>query len=278
VIFFVDVANGNDSNIGSANNPFKTITHARSVAVSGNEIRVAQGTYDAASGETLPITVKNAVKLKGGYNSDFSQRDYETFVTTLNGGNASQVVSFSGVGNQTELSGFVITAGQALNGGGISCESSSPTITNCTITGNTSDNYGGGIYCEYSSPAITNCTITGNTANIDGGGIFCESSPTITYCDFYGNSPDNAFKFGTGSGGISDFPAWGWDGTGCISEDPLFVNSGVGNYHIQAGSPCINTGDPGYGGYLLDGNWETQEGVFDTEIVDMGFHYPYIEV
>lgn len=80
-------------------------------------------------------------------------------------------------------------------GGGIYCYGSTdPAITNCTISGNS----GGGIGCYGSSsvrapvPSITGCTISGNTAS-SGGGIFCSyyASPTITNCDISGNTAAN---------------------------------------------------------------------------------------
>ncbi len=36
----------------------------------------------------------------------------------------------------------------------------------------------------------------------------------------------------------------GYTGVGNIDADPLFVDAATGNYHLQAGSPCINTGHP----------------------------------
>ena len=77
----------------------------------------------------------------------------------------------------------IITDNETMgNGGGISCESSSsPSIINCLITGNKTKGNGGGIWCDSSSPNITNCTLTGNSATGNGGGIFCgaSSSPII---------------------------------------------------------------------------------------------------
>ncbi|MFC1888793.1 MopE-related protein, partial [Thermodesulfobacteriota bacterium] len=58
--------------------------------------------------------------------------------------------------------------------GGIDCvNSSSPTIRNSTIIGNLTVNAGGGIFCDYSFPSITNCIIAKNSA-IAGGGIFAQ--------------------------------------------------------------------------------------------------------
>jgi len=129
-------------------------------------------------------------------------------------------------------------------GGGIACnENSSPTIKNCTISGNLTYQDGGGIYCGASSnPLITNSTIVGNeTEEADVAGIACfgGSAPIITYSDIQG----------------------GWPGEGNIDADPLFVNPNNGDYHLKsrAGrwdpnlgswtlddvtSPCIDTGDP----------------------------------
>jgi len=173
------------------------------------------------------------------------------------------------------ITNCTITGNLAAYGGGISCNnSSSPAITNCTITGNTvTTAVGGGIYCfYYSSPVITNCTITGNNADW-GGGISCNnsSSPVITNCTITGNSADyngggfycvdysfpmvkNSILWGdTAPEGkeiahdenstitftYSDVEG-GWPGTGNINADPLFV--GGGDYHLTAGSPCIDTG------------------------------------
>ncbi len=35
-----------------------------------------------------------------------------------------------------------------------------------------------------------------------------------------------------------------WFGTGCIEDDPLFLDPENHDYHLTFGSPCINTGDP----------------------------------
>ena len=88
-----------------------------------------------------------------------------------------------------------------INGGGIWCYSgSSPTLSNCTISKNTSHWDGGGLCCvENSSPALSNCTISENSVRYPGcatsrgflgGGVYCEksSSPTLTYCTISGNS------------------------------------------------------------------------------------------
>ncbi len=95
----------------------------------------------------------------------------------------------SGEDGNSVLDGLTITNGNKREGGAIYCHDSSPTITNCTITGNSGGMGGGGIYCSYNSnPVVTNCTITNNSAD-EGGGICCSySNPVINNCDITGNS------------------------------------------------------------------------------------------
>jgi hypothetical protein len=46
----------------------------------------------------------------------------------------------------------------------------------------------------------------------------------------------------------------GFEGVGNISEDPLFVNAGGGDFHLQAGSPCIDSASVNGPATDLDGN------------------------
>jgi parallel beta-helix repeat protein len=63
-------------------------------------------------------------------------------------------------------------------------ESSSPTVTNCTFSGNSSE----GMFNYRSSPTVSNCTFSDNSADW-GGGMhnYSESHPTVTNCMFSGN-------------------------------------------------------------------------------------------
>ncbi len=160
--------------------PYPSIQAAINAAVSGEDtVLVHDGTYvENISFSGKAITVKSA-------NGAAS--------TIIDGNGSGTVVTFSsGEGSGSVLDGFTITNGYVSGGwgGGILCYYySSPTITNCIITGNTAY-HGGGIDCESnSSPTIINCTISGNTGYV-GGGIFCKSasSPTITNCTISGNT------------------------------------------------------------------------------------------
>ena len=157
---------------------------------------------------------------------------------------ASVVIFESGETQASVLEGFTLTGGEGTRdpseqgmGGGVYCDQSSPTLTHCTISGNSAGSGGGGVYCvENSSPTLTHCTISGNSAYW-GGGVYCgaNSSPTLTNCIVWGNTPESV------CGEMSH----------CLTDqDPLFVRPGE---WVDCGSPddplCIayqwnETGDP----------------------------------
>ncbi len=193
----------------------------------------------------------------------------------MNGGAAASCLSISEVPSSARVEGFTFTNGNATDGGGIHCSSaSSSTIAGNTISGNEAPQ-GAGIACS-SSPSssitnITNNTISGNAATATGGGISCHDSspaitntivafsggrggiyvasgsPTISYCDVFGNTGGNNVNFTPTEAGN-------------ISQDPLFADAANGDFHLKSTSgrwngtrwvrhsvqsPCIDTGAPG---------------------------------
>lgn len=174
-----------------------TIQEGIDAAASGDKVIVRDGTY----------LLTAALDFKGKAITVKSENGPENCI--LDGQQQTRVVYFhSGETSKSVLSGFVIRYGQADKGAGILCDSSSPTISNCTIMANKAYkfaaadtySYGGGIYCNGASPIITNCVISGNsseaytdqswyyTGTSYGGGIYCKGgSPTITNCTVSGN-------------------------------------------------------------------------------------------
>ncbi len=101
------------------------------------------------------------------------------------------------IGSSPKIANCIIrdnkSTGRDWSGGGIHCELYSaifdcnPTITDCIITGNTTEGWGGGISCNYGNPVITNCTISNNIAGELGGGIAgCRGA--LTNCTITNNS------------------------------------------------------------------------------------------
>ena len=69
------------------------------------------------------------------------------------------------------------------SGGGVQSRLGSLSITNTTVSGNSSA-LGGGLNLNPSGPyTLTNCTISGNTASSQGGGVWSNSSPHLPQYD-----------------------------------------------------------------------------------------------
>lgn len=110
--YMVDAANGNDTTGNGTTIPYKTITKALSLAVAGDNVTVAPGTYDAALGETFPISVPAGVRLIG---DEANKGNGSTPTLIVGGGSApSPVASFIRaavvLSDNTALAGFSVTA------------------------------------------------------------------------------------------------------------------------------------------------------------------------
>ncbi len=128
----------------------------------------------------------------------------------------------------------------AVRGGAIALQYiSNPTITNCTITGNTATASAGALYSAASAPDLTNCILWGDDAAETGPEIFLAtgdaSTLTVSYSDVEGGQ---AAVYNEGN-----YSTVNWDLISNIDAGPLFVGPATGDYHLQAGSPCIDAGD-----------------------------------
>jgi hypothetical protein len=152
-----------------------------------------------------------------------------------------------------------ISGNTAIIGGGIFNYSSSPVLTNVSISGNTTTSSGGGIYnVESSSPVLTNVTISGNTASASGGGIYNSlANPVIQNSIIWGNTAGSGLGI-SGSGwtaynsniqnesSLSATP----DANDNIKNDPLFITTTIptppstdGYYSLDGSSPSIDHGN-----------------------------------
>ena len=134
-IFLVDLANvsGTEDGLTWAS-AFSTIQAAVSAAAMYGEVWVAEGVYTATSNPV--VTMKEGVHLYGGFTgteTQRTQREWQTHVTMIDGQQTYQGVY--GANNST-LDGFTITRGHSDSGGGMYNNSTSPTVANCTFTGN----------------------------------------------------------------------------------------------------------------------------------------------
>jgi hypothetical protein len=152
-----------------------TIQDAIDATAGGDTVLVAPGTYK----ENLDFLGKAITVISSGGNT----------VTTIDGKQSGCVVMFvNGEGLDSVLEGFTVTNGSGYStgayssvyGGGIYCDSSSPTIRDNVITENKIETFfsngnGAGIYCTNASPLIEGNLIWKNLAtgnNHTGGGIY----------------------------------------------------------------------------------------------------------
>ena len=163
--------------------------------------------------------------------------------TIIDGDLLGSVVTFeSGEDSTAVITGFTIQNGYANQGGGVHCDSSSPSLANVTISGNTAisnvSSYGGGIYCSSnSSPSLLNCILWDDTPQeIYFSSSGDPNSITVSYSDVEG-----------GEAGIvtNDNGTANWL-EGNIDADPVFVSGPLSDYHLCpfTPSPCIDAGNP----------------------------------
>ncbi|HUV46977.1 MAG TPA: DUF1565 domain-containing protein [Candidatus Bathyarchaeia archaeon] len=118
---YVATSIGQDSgrNCTSSGSPCKTIQYAINQAVSGDEIRVASGTYTSTANPVVTIDDKSLV-IKGGYaTNDWNTQNPEQNETKIDGQNQRKNVvikdSDSSSNLNVTLDGFTITNGRAEN-------------------------------------------------------------------------------------------------------------------------------------------------------------------
>ena len=122
----------------------------------------------------------------------------------VSGNNASRVMEIQG--GPAAISGLTVTGGKLAsgsNGGGLLNDGGTLSLSNVTISGNTSDDEGGGLYNSKGSLTLTNCTISGNAANTGAGLYNNQGTLTLTDCTISNNTFTLNTPGGVGSGTIS---------------------------------------------------------------------------
>ncbi|MBI5746471.1 MAG: fibronectin type III domain-containing protein [Nitrospirae bacterium] len=228
----------------------ESIQSAIDASSSGDTICVGIGTY------TENITLKSGIILQGE----------ELARTIIDGGDSGTVITGA---ESVSIYNITITSGDiGLSGTGIT----SLTISNVIVTGNSygiylsdstsvtvsnaviDQNTTSGIYLADSSViTILNSILTGNSIDISGDDT--SSSYSGSYNLIYNNMTSYYY--------FDETTNEHTDTTSIYDQDPLFVNTASNDYHLQAGSPAIDTGtgtDPdgtpadmgAYGGAAMD--------------------------
>ena len=131
---------------------------------------------------------------------------------------------------------FNSSVGWGGQGGAVACNSfagTTVTVANCVFFGNSSEDAGGiGAY-NAAQLSVANSILWNNTDNRGNVGKSQVSSAQTRYCCIMnmlvaapGDDPPDPAHF-----------------PGCIDAEPLFEAPAATDFHLQAGSPCIDAGD-----------------------------------
>lgn len=171
--------------------------------------------------------------------------------------------------SETESAGLGVYAGSG---------TSTTTVENCLIYGNTSGFNGGGLWVYNANIDVINCTISDNHADSNGGGVFVNVNGNVNLINgiLWNNSPQEICIYsGSVTATYSDIQG-GWAGDGNIDEDPLFAGTGEDPYSLLEDSPCIDAGIPDTTGLNLpEFDLAGNPRVFGGRI-DMGAYEYYI--
>ena len=210
-----------------------TIQAGIDAAVNGDTVLVADGTYTGVGNKNIEFRGKSIV----------CRSESGPEYTIIDGENDGRAFSLhEGEDTTSVIEGFTIrncrVSGMS-HGGGINANGASPTIKN-NIVYDCYAGRGGGILCENNTaPIILNNTVMYNV----GGGIQAIAGTIRNNI-----SRDNGwFDFTIGAGTYpSSYNNFGgaYEGEGNVNLDPLFVDSAARDFRLEAGSPCINAGDP----------------------------------
>jgi parallel beta-helix repeat protein len=233
---------------------YATIQDAIDAAIAGDVVEIADGTYKGARNKNLDFGGKAIVVQSASGDPSLCIIDCE--------GDGRGFYFHNNEGAGSVVTGLTITEGKVSNGGGgVNCEESAPTFSNCTILRCTAG-YGGGFrafnYFFHQFPTLTDCTIKDNTGISGGGGITCGRSPmTITNCTFSGNAATSVsdgigggFYFGECDPIVTDCTFTGnsaaEEGGGgyCYKANPKFNNCTIAENEADAGAGIYFTQCP----------------------------------
>jgi hypothetical protein len=134
------------------------------------------------------------------------------------------------------------------NGAGVFCGNGSAPVINNTLIYKNAAATCGGVYTDSSTPILTNCTITGNTGSY-GSGAGVSGTATLKNSIIWNN------KIGSSANNVSGTITYNYcllqagtvSGTTIVSNsDPLFVNASSDDYQLSASSPAIGLGNNSY--------------------------------
>ena len=205
-VWYVDAEAAGNNTGTSWPNAFTDLQSALDVALDGQEIWIANGRYRPSRSITSPdsngptFAISKSITLYGGFQGGeqaLAQRDWKHNQSILSGDLANN--DLSGVYTDNAYHVVMVTGG-------------SPVFDGLTVSGGRARStglpagYGGGMYFSSGSPTIRNCTISGNSSQKNAAGIYRSSttsdSLTITDSVFENNVADSGSATLTSAGAL----------------------------------------------------------------------------
>jgi hypothetical protein len=235
----------------------------------GNSAWSCGGGAYRATLQNCTLTNNLASKMDGGgaYNCVLSDctLDANSAFSLGGGASASSLEHCALISNSAELGGgadsstlnhcFVVFNSTVRFGMGGGANDS--TLNDCIIVGNDAVQYGGGA----DGCTLNNCTLLGNWASV-GGGVYSSTARNCIICQNTASSSGSNYSGGTLSYCCTaPLP----NGSGNITNCPIFTDLVEGGFHPQSNSPCINAGNNAYAANAsdLDGNPRIAGGTVD---------------
>jgi predicted outer membrane repeat protein len=236
--WYVDGSIGTSGDGTSWLSAFQTIQEALTVAASGHEIWIKQGTY------SLYRELDWLVFLYGGFDGTEtlrSQRDWENNPTIIDGGGSE---GGAYVNADIILDGLTFQNCAEGSGPALFIEGCDPTISNCTFQYNQADEFGGAVYNYHTMAEYTNCTFLQNSAG-DSGGAICneEAVPVFRDCTIkYNQAPSLG-------GGVYNMYA------NAVFENCVISGNKATDPGTDGGGMTNDWSDPVLTNCLVVGNW-----------------------
>ena len=288
-VWYVDMANGQDSNDGFTwQTAKKNIQAAVTLASNGHLIMVAPGTYAPIETQNKAITIR-------------SSNGAESTIIDGGGGHCCAQLGKTGIQNpkETVVVGFTFQNGYSNeDGGGAGVKNG--TLWNCIFHNN--EGHGYGTSCGATGADLHNCLFYGNTFSYSGDlntasyGSAVYGGPTV-HCNLVNCTVVNNTGFGAWDCSVQNSILWGNtydyyespEGShvleyscvnsarrgkeeltrslvGCVRLNPKFVDAGSRNFRLSSSSPCMNAGKNSLANTSepdLDGHARIQNGTVD---------------
>lgn len=159
------------------------------------------------------------------------------------------------------INNSIICSNSAAQGGG----AFSNVLNNCILQNNSATHSDGGAGGGAYGSTLMNCTVVSNYADAWGGGTYwCNVINSVVYYNSSPKSPNYQIYQTTTPNFCCTTPLPA-SGIGNITNEPIFVDSVNGDFHLQSNSPCINSGNNAYVTVTndLDGNPRIVAGTVD---------------